>query len=114
MIEELRLRWRGDLALPKLIELRDGFDAMLHRVRSARQIHTPVIRCRGCGHVGLAAEPEVSVRSMVIALGRFRIASVEHATVLKKQWVAYRRAHDLDLHGKPAVPATAPTALCGH
>ena|ERR1019366_726011 len=114
MVEELRRRWRRDLSLPELIELRDEFDAMLHRVRSARQIHTPVIRCRRCGHVGPVAEPEVSVRSMIIALGRFGIASAEEAKTLEKRWVAQRRAHALDLHGKPAVPAKAPTAVCGH
>jgi hypothetical protein len=51
---------------------------------------------------------------MIIALGRFGIASAEEAKTLEKRWVAQRRAHALDLHGKPAVPAKAPTAVCGH
>ena len=114
MVAELRRRWRPDLSLPELIELRNEFDAMLHRVRSARHLHTPVIRCRRCGHIGPAAEPEISVRSMIIALGRFGIASAEEAKALEKCWAAHRKAHALDLHGKPAVPATASTALCGH
>ena len=114
MVEELRSRWRTDLSLPDLIELRDQFDAMLHRVRSARQLHTPVIRCRTCGHVGPAAEPDVSVRSLIIALGRFGIASVEEAKALEKRWAAYRKAQALDLHGKPAVPATEPAPFCAH
>jgi len=114
MVEELRKRWRRDLSLPALIELRDEFDSMLHRVRSVRQVHSPVIRCRKCGHVGPAAEPEVSVRSVIIAVGRFGIASLEEAKELEKRWVAHRKAHALDLHGKPALPATAPPPLCRH
>lgn len=61
-----------------------------------------------------AAEPDVSVRSLIIALGRFGIASVEEAKALEKRWAAYRKAQALDLHGKPAVPATEPAPFCAH
>jgi len=91
MVEELRRRWRTDLSFTELIGLRDEFDAMLHRIRSARQIQTPVIRCRRSGYVGPAAEPDVSVRSMIIALGRFGIASGEEAKTLEKRWAAHRK-----------------------
>ena len=56
-----------------MIALRDELDAMLHRIRSERHIRTPVIRCRRCGRVGPAAEPDVTVRAMIFSLGRFGV-----------------------------------------
>ena len=114
MVDELRSRYRVDLSLTEIIDLRDILDAMLHRIRSERRILTPVIRCPNCGHVGPAAEPDVSVRAMIIALGRFRIAPGEDIKALEKRWAAYRKANGLDLHGKPTTLAETRTGPCGH
>src|SRR5215472_11563922 len=75
MVAELRGRWSPALSLTEMIALRDEFDVMLHHIRSTRPIRTPLIRCPRCGHVGPAAEPDVSARSMIITLGRFGIVS---------------------------------------
>src|ERR1039457_649758 len=75
MLEILRARWHVGLPFAKLIELRDELDTMLHRIRAERHIRPPVIRCPQCGHVGEAAEPDVTVRAMILSLGRFGIAS---------------------------------------
>ena len=114
MVDELRSRWSVSLSLPEIIALRDLLDAMLHRIRSDRKIRPPVIRCPSCGHVGPAAEPDVSVRATIIALGRFRIASGEDIKALEKRWAAYRESHGLDLHGKPAALTDTRTSPCGH
>jgi len=113
MVVELRNRWRSGLSLTELMELRDDLDAMLHRIRSERNIRTPVIRCRRCGHVGPAMEPDVSIRAVIIALGRFSIVSAEEMKTIDKRWAVYRKANGLDLHGKPAMP-TPPKEACGH
>jgi hypothetical protein len=73
MVETLRTRWRAGQPLDEVIALRDQLDAMLHQIRAERHIHPPVVRCPKCGHVGQAAEPEVSVRAMILSLGRFGI-----------------------------------------
>ena len=96
-----------------MIQLRDDLDEMLHRIRSERNIRTPVIRCRSCGHVGPAAEPDVSVQATIIALGRFGIASAEEVKASEKRWAAHRKAHGLDVHGKPAT-AQMPMGQCTH
>jgi len=35
--------------------------------------------------------PHVSVRALILALGRFEIASKDKARVLEKEWAAYRK-----------------------
>ena len=87
---------------------------MLRRIRSERNIRTPVIRCPTCGRIGPAAEPDVSVRATIIALGRFGIASAEDVKGLEKHWTAHRKAYGLDLRGKPAASPRHSVEPCGH
>jgi hypothetical protein len=114
MVVELRNHWRPGLPLPELIHLRDDLDAMLHRIRSERNIRSPIIKCPSCGHVGPAMEPDVSVRATILALGRYGLATAEEVKALEKRWAAHRKANALDLDGKPAVPANAPGKTCTH
>ncbi len=69
MVEALRSRWRLDLSLDKLIGLRDQLDAMLHRIRSARNLPPPVVTHPRCGRVSDAAEPYVTVRALILRAG---------------------------------------------
>jgi len=58
----------------ELIELAGELDAMLHQIRfrpARPHARDPVPYC---GHVGPAAEPDVSVRATILSLGRFGIA----------------------------------------
>ena len=102
------------MPLAKLIELRDELDTMLHRIRAERHIRPPVIKCSRCGHVGEAAEPDVTVRAMILSLGRFGIAPTEEVKRLEKCWTAYRKQTGLDLYGKTEEPAGAGTPACAH
>ena len=113
MLDVLRVRWRADFSFSEMIALRDELDAMLHRIRSERHIRTPVIRCRRCGRVGPAAEPDVTVRAMIFSLGRFGIVPDDAMKALDKRWAAHRKQHGLDLYGKPAAIAGG-AAACGH
>jgi hypothetical protein len=114
MIEALRLEWHGGLSFGEVIALRDWLDAILHRIRSDRQIRPPVFKCPHCGHVGEGAEPDVSVRAMILSLGRFDIAPAEEVKALEKAWAAYRKQTGLDLHGKPENAPRTGTADCTH
>jgi hypothetical protein len=113
MLEILRTRWHVGLPFAKLIELRDELDTILHRIRAERHIRPPVIRCPQCGHVGEAAEPDVTVRAMILSLGRFGMAPAEQVKALESRWAAYRKQNGLDLQGKTAEPAKA-GAACDH
>jgi hypothetical protein len=114
MLDKLRAKWRPDLTFVELIALRDELDAMLHRIRAERQIHSPVVTCPQCGHIGPAAEPDVSVRAMILSLGRFGITSAEQVKGLEKGWAAYRKQNGLDLYGKTADSAVAASPSCVH
>jgi hypothetical protein len=114
LLEVLRTRWHADLSFEQLIGLAAELDTMLHRIRSERHIRAPVITCRLCGHVGEAAEPRVTVRAMILSLGRFRIAPVEQVKVLDRRWAAHRKQNGLDLYGKAAEPGKTEARTCAH
>jgi hypothetical protein len=114
MVDTLRNRWRAGLSFDQLIELRGELDAMLHRIRSKRNIRPPVIRCRCCGHLGESAEPDVTVRAMILSLVRFGIAAAEQVKTLEKQWAAYRKLKGLDLCGKAADQRVVKRPPCTH
>ena len=113
MLATLRSRWRADLSFDDLIALRAALETMLHQIRSERHIRPPVITCPHCGHVGEAAEPNVTVRAMILSLSRFGIAPAEHVKALEKRWAAYRKQNGLDLNGGRAV-ADVVGARCNH
>jgi hypothetical protein len=100
MIVRLRAEWHAGMSMPALIRLRDELDAALQRIRAGRNIQTPIITCSKCGLIGPAAEPHVSVRALILALARFEIASKDQTRALEKEWVAYRKQHQLDIEGK--------------
>jgi len=75
---------------------------MLHKIRAERHIRPPVIRCSRCGHVGEAAEPDVSVRAMILSLGRFGMVAPDQVKALEQRWAAHRKQNGLDLYGKTA------------
>jgi hypothetical protein len=91
----LRARWHVGLPFAKLIELRDEqLDTMLHRIRAGRHVRRPVTRCPRCGHVGEAAEPDVTVRAMILSLSRLGFAPAEQVKTLEKRWAAYRKQNE--------------------
>jgi hypothetical protein len=49
MVEHLRLRWRDDLSMQAVLELRDELDDMLGRIRLTRHISNPVFKCPRAG-----------------------------------------------------------------
>ena len=69
MLARLQREWRETMSVAALIGLRDSLDTMLHQIRSERHISSPVFTCPQCGLRGPMAEPRVSVRAMILALG---------------------------------------------
>jgi len=103
MVARLQAEWHKGMSIPALIGLRDELDETLHRIRAGRNIQTAIITCRRCGMTGHAAEPRVSVRSLILALARFEIASKDQTRALEKDWAAYRKQHRLDIEGRALV-----------
>jgi hypothetical protein len=114
MIERLRMQWHRGMSCDAPIALRDELDAQLQRIRSERRIHRPIFKCPCCGHVGEGADPHVSVRAMILSLGRFGIASSAQTSAIEKRWAAHRKQHGLDLDGKSIVGPHAAVRVCAH
>ena len=100
MLARLRCEWNSRMSFPALIELRDRLDAMLQQIRSERHIVPPVFRCPKCGAIGPSAEPHVSVRALILALGRFGITSQRDTKGIERDWAEYRVQNRLDLYGQ--------------
>jgi hypothetical protein len=114
MIERLRSQWHQGMSVDAIVELRDDLDAMVQRIRSERRIRPAVLRCSRCGYVGEGADPRVSVRAMILSLGRFGIATADQTRALEKAWAAKRKNSGLDLYGKEIKSQNAEGAICAH
>jgi hypothetical protein len=100
MLSRLRCEWNSRMSFPALIELRDRLDAMLRQIRSERHIVPPVFRCPRCGITGPSPDPHVSVRALILALGRFGITSQKVTKRIERDWGEYRVQNRLDLYGQ--------------
>ena len=114
IVDALRHRWRDALPMAEVVELRDNLDAMLRQIRSDRHIQPPVIKCPRCGRLGPAAEPHVTVRAMILALGRFGIVPIEQVKILENRWAAHRKEKQLDLYGQAAGPVRTTAVGCDY
>jgi len=110
MVDTLRREWHEAMSIAELVRLRERLDAMLQSIRSERKIRPPLMTCPKCGKRGHAAEPRVSVRAMILSLGRFGIASPTDARRLERAWTKYQRENGLDLYGATASPGTPPAS----
>jgi hypothetical protein len=87
--------------MPKIIGLRQKLDEMLRTIRTTRNINARFFTCPKCGLRAHGAEPRVTVRALIFALGRFEITSQAEAKALEKLWKQYRAANQLDMMGDP-------------
>ena len=114
MVERLHDQWHPDMPFEAIISLCDDLDSTLQRIRSERNIGSPVFRCPHCGHVGPGAPPHVTVRAMILSLERFVIAPADQVRGLEKRWAAYRKQNNLDLYGKQAASQHVEDSRCPH
>ena len=82
--------------------LSHDLDAALHKIRAARNILPPMIKCRKCGTRERAKPPRVSVRAAIFALGRFGMTEQGSVKDMERSWRRYMKANHLDLYGKPS------------
>jgi hypothetical protein len=99
MIALLGQTWSLSMAESEWLALRDRLDTLLQTIRSERQIVPAMIWCPHCHARHPAAPPTVSVRAMLLALGRFGMASASEVKVFERRWNTYRRQHHLGRYG---------------
>lgn len=110
MISLLRARWRSDLSWTEVVALRDELDAMANDIRARREIRPAVIRCRRCGFVGPSEPSPLSVRAVILAIGRFDIGPPDEVNALEKRWALHRKIDHVDLFGRPEPDAAQASA----
>jgi hypothetical protein len=101
MIDALRQAWKSEMAWEQVIALRDRLDAMLKEIRFSRGVRPPTIWCPVCNQRTQQAAPSVSVRALILELGRFGIVGAVEAKSLEKRWAKHRKENSLDRNGKP-------------
>ena len=69
-----------------------------------RGIRPPTIWCPACNQRTQQAVPSVSVRALILALGRFGIVAAAEVKSLEKRWAKHRKENNLDRNGKPNPP----------
>jgi hypothetical protein len=116
MVDVLRQGWGRGLTWDEVLNLRDRVNELLQQIRTERGIEPPVFTCRRCGKRGPAAKPKVSVRAMILALGRFGIAFIPEVKEREKAWNRHRKAEGLDHYGTPErdVAEARPSSCAGH
>jgi hypothetical protein len=63
--------------------------------------------CPVCNQRTQQAAPSVSVRALILALGRFGIAPLAEGKSLEKRWAKHRKKNNLNRNGKPAQAVVA-------
>ena len=85
LIDLLKDEWNLSMSNDELISLRDRLDETLQKIRNERNIITSMMWCPKCQKLHRSAPPKVSVRAMILALKRFKIASETEVKTLEKQ-----------------------------
>src|SRR3989337_2923057 len=100
LVEALRREWKPDMPWEEIIALRDRLDSMLQEIRLSRGIRPPTMWCPVCNQRTQQAPPSVSVRALILALGRFGIAPQTEVKSLEKRRAKQQKENGLDRNGK--------------
>jgi len=100
MIEMLRFEWCPSMNWEELLELRDRLETRRVENRRERGIRPTVRWCPNCRQHHTFSPSPVSVRAVILALGRFGNAEQAEVRALEKAWKKHRKEEGLDRYGK--------------
>jgi hypothetical protein len=116
LVATLRDRWFDGMSCDQMIVLRADLQRQLAAIRAdqgieARPRWIANDRSQGRRFRQWCDEPEISVRAVILAAGRFQVASALIVSDLEQRWRLFRREHGLDLQGartpnKPLQPTS--------
>lgn len=98
VIAELRASWSPGLPWDRVIDLREKLQRTLDEVVALRHRAHEGAGSR-CSHCGGQMRPVITVRAVLLALGRFGIESPEAVRLLDKAWAKHRALGRLDMFG---------------
>jgi transcription elongation factor Elf1 len=107
MIEMLRQQWHPGLSLAGLALLAVRLDTILQQIRKDRNIIPPMFTCPKCSERERSSFGRISVNAIILAAGRFRVASEADIKELSKRWKKYSKEHDLDHYRSKVGKTTA-------
>ena len=99
VVAQLRDSWRPDSSWDSVVELRNALQRTLDSVVDQRRSSRPTRR-HACSCCGGEMRPVISVRAVLLALGRFGIEPDEKMRQLDKEWGKHRALHRLDMFGR--------------
>ncbi len=99
LVTRLRAEWRVDLSWDAIVALRGELQAQLEGYRAQRGIVPAIYHCPHCGTTAPGAPPVISVRALLLAVGRFGIDSRDVVRARERAWAAYRAHEGLNLYG---------------
>ena len=99
LVTRLRAAWRGDLSWDAIVALRGELQTQLEDYRAQRGIVPALCHCPHCGTTAPGAPPVISVRALLLAVGRFGIDSRDVVRARERAWAAYRAHEGLNLYG---------------
>ena len=99
MIEMLREEWNPSMSYEELISFRDRLDVALQTIRTDRNIIPPMMWCPHCKKRQRSVPSKVSIRAIILALGRFRILPEDEVKTSEKRWKKYSKENGLDIYG---------------
>ena len=107
MIEMLRQKWDPGLSWAELAVLAARLDTTLQQIRKDRNIIPAMFTCPKCGVRQRSSFGRISINAIILATGRFGVASETDIKELSKRWKKYRKEHDLDPYGRKVAITTA-------
>jgi hypothetical protein len=116
LVATLRERWSEGMTCEQLIAFRADVQRQLGAIRAGRGIKAGSKWIQSDRYAGIrimqrCSEPRISVRALILALGRYHIAPAQVVSDLEQRWRLFRREHGLDLQGartpnKPLQPTS--------
>ncbi len=101
VIAELRASWTPGTPWEEVIALRARLQQTRDAAAELRHQTSPGRRNARCSCCGGDKRPIITVRALVLSLGRFGIESAETVGQMDKAWAKYRALHRLDMLGNP-------------
>jgi hypothetical protein len=101
MVETLRQEWTSEMSWEQVFALRDRLNSCYTKSDFPGASGVRTMWCPVCNQRTQQAEPSVSVRALIFALGRFGIVGAVEMKTLEKHWAKHRKDNDLDRNGTP-------------
>jgi hypothetical protein len=97
MLDDLENRWSSKMTWDDLAVFCRSMTEKRKRIRDARGIQAPRVRCGKCG--GTMVLPPISIRSALFSLRKLGIIDDERFKKLDRDWIKHRKQNALDAYG---------------